>query len=50
MKIDKHKKMKSENAESLCTMKMKARTGGRREDTCDHGLSKRSLGVKPVVS
>ena len=35
---------------TLCAIKMKARTGGKRDDTCDHGLSRRSPRVKPPTS
>ena len=29
---------------------IKARTGGRRVDTCDHGLPRSSLRVKPPIN
>ena len=38
------------NAELYARQKWRHVPGGRRDDTCDHGLSRRSLRVKPPTS
>ena len=50
MQIDEHKKLKSGNVKTLCAIKKKQVPGGRGEDIYNHGLFRRPLWVKPLMS
>ena len=54
MQIDDYKKLKSGNAEPMLNLMRDENEGkymgGKREDTCDHGLSRSSLRVNPLTS
>ena len=51
MQIDELEKLKKWECCTLCAIKMKALiTGGGKEETCDHGWSRKSLRVRPFES
>ena len=47
--FDENRRAVGMNAEPYARRKCRHAPGGRRDDTCDHGLSRRTLRVKPPI-